>query len=112
MAKLGEVVNHSGACSASANPFIFAKGFKPNSSAFSLLIKTKAAAPSFMVLALAAVTVPSLINTGFKVGIFSKFTFLYSSSSENKTSPFFVFTVISTTSSLNLPALHAAADFL
>jgi hypothetical protein len=36
----------------------FAKGFKPNSSIFSLDIRTKADAPSLRVEALAAVTVP------------------------------------------------------
>ena len=37
-------------------------GLSPSSSAFSLLINTSAAAPSFMVEALAAVTVPSFVK--------------------------------------------------
>mgnify|MGYP000094175321 CR=1 FL=1 len=55
----GVVVNHSGLCSASAKPVIFASGVKPNSLHFSPLTNTKAAPPSLMVEALAAVTVPS-----------------------------------------------------
>ena len=77
----GAVVNHSGACSASAYPLIIAIGFKPNCSAFCLLIKTRAAAPSFIVEELAAVAVPSLEKAPFNSGILSKRTFLYSSSS-------------------------------
>ena len=59
--------------------------------------------------ALAAVTVPSLVNTAFNPGILSKFTFLYSSSSANKTVPFLVTISTGTISSLNLPAAQAAA---
>jgi acetyl-CoA acetyltransferase len=43
----GAVVNHSGACCASAYAKILAIGLIPNSFALSALIKTKAAAPSF-----------------------------------------------------------------
>jgi hypothetical protein len=58
-----------------------ANGFKPNANAFSSDIKTIADAPSFKVDALAAVTVPSFLNTGFNPGILSNFTALNSSSS-------------------------------
>ena len=61
---------------------MYASGFNPNDSAFSSLIKTNAAAPSLIVEAFAAVTVPSLVNTAFKVGIRSIFTFVNSSSLE------------------------------
>ncbi len=89
IALAGATVNHSGSNAASAYPFMVANGFKFNLSAFSLLIKINAAAPSFNVEALAAVTEPSLLKTGLKVGIFSIFTFLYSSSSVTKIgSPF------------------------
>src|SRR5690606_3533429 len=60
----GVVVNQSGDCSASAYPITLAKGFKPNSSTFSLLINTNAAAPSLIFEEFTAVTVPSLINAG------------------------------------------------
>ena len=42
----GASVNHSGSFAASAYPFMVARGFSPNSSAFSLLMSTTAAAPS------------------------------------------------------------------
>ena len=77
----GAVVNHSGACSASAYPFNIAIGFNPNCSAFSLLMRTSAAAPSFMVEEFAAVAVPSFEKAPFNSGILSQRTFLYSSSS-------------------------------
>ena len=76
----GAVVNHSLLCAASANDLILAIGFNPSSAAFSALINTKAEAPSLMVDALAAVTVPSFLNTALNVGIFSNLTLVYSSS--------------------------------
>ena len=113
MAMEGVVVNHIGSCAASAKPRIFAIGFIPSSCAFSLLINTTAAAPSLMVEAFAAVTVPSFVKTGFNPGIFSKFTFLNSSSSaKNVTSPFFPAISTGIISSLNFPAAQAAADRL
>ena len=45
---------------------------------FSLLARMRAEAPSLMVEALAAVTVPSFEKTGRSDGIFSKFTFYFS----------------------------------
>ena len=111
-ANAGEVVNHLGSCSASANPFIMAIGLIPNSFAFSALIKTNAAAPSFMVLALAAVTVPSLLNAGFSCAIFSKFTFEGSSSlSIIMPAPFFCGISTGIISSLNQPFWIAACAF-
>src|SRR5690606_23767720 len=77
----GAVVKNSGSWAASPYERIFAKGFNPNSSAFSLDIKTKAEAPSFKVEALAAVTVPSFSKAGRNSGNFAKFADLYSSSS-------------------------------
>ena len=67
----GATVNHSGSLAASAYPFMVAKGCSPNSSALSLLISTSAAAPSFIVDAFAAVTVPSFVKAARKPGIFS-----------------------------------------
>jgi hypothetical protein len=49
---------------------IKANGFNPKDSALSSLISIIAAAPSFIVDALAAVTVPSFEKTAFKVGFF------------------------------------------
>ena len=78
----GAVVNHSGSCAASANELILARGVKPNSKALSADIKIKADAPSFIVEALPAVTVPSFLNTVRKFKNFSLLIFLNSSSSE------------------------------
>jgi hypothetical protein len=60
---------------------IFANGLSPSSSALDLLIKTRALAPSFKFEALAAVTIPSDLKTGLRLGILSNLTALYSSSS-------------------------------
>ena len=81
MASEGDVVNHSGDCSASAKPRMRAIGLRPSASAFSRLISSTAAAPSFRVEALAAVTVPSLVKAGRRPGTLAKSTFRYSSSS-------------------------------
>ena len=62
-----------------AIPTTLANGVTPFFSAALRLISTQAAAPSFSVLALAAVTVPSFAwNTGFSVDTFSNTTRLYS----------------------------------
>jgi hypothetical protein len=53
------LLNHFGLCSIGIT-LNKAKGFNPNESAFSSLIKINAAAPSLIVDAFAAVTVPSL----------------------------------------------------
>ena len=81
--------------------------------AFSLLIKTNAAAPSLMVEALAAVTVPSLENAGRKLGILSINTFEYSSSSVTIfSSPRLCGTATGITSLSNLPFSQASEDLL
>ena len=85
----GAMVNRSGSRAASALDRMVAKGVTPNSAALSADIRTRALAPSFKVLALAAVTDPSLSKTGRRVGIFSSFTLRNSSSSVTMTgSPF------------------------
>ena len=70
---------------------IFAIGFNRCFSTASADAKINAEAPSFNVDAFAAVMVPSLSKAGLKAGIFSSFTFLYSSSSETIISVCFVF---------------------
>ena len=57
-------------------------GFKPSASIFSLLIKSIPPAPSLILLAFTAVTVPFLSKAGFTVLTLSHLIFLYSSSSE------------------------------
>ena len=59
---VGAVVNHCGACAVSAKDKILAIGFKSYFLTASALARTNAEAPSLIVEALAAVTVPSLEN--------------------------------------------------
>ena len=109
----GATVNNSGSIAASAYPFIVAKGFSPNSSALSLLINTSAAAPSLIVEALAAVTVPSFVKAGRRLGIFSKRTLVNSSSvSIIIGSPRRCGTSTGTISESNFPAAHASVERL
>ena len=108
MASEGVVVNHSGACSASAAASMRAIGFHPLAEVVSPEARTSAAAPSFMVLALAAVTVPSDWKAGERAGIFSNFTFHGSSSlSTTMAAPFLCGTSTGTTSSWKRPSSHA-----
>ena len=72
------------------------------------IITTNAAAPSEMELELAAVTVPSLVNAGRNVGIFSGLALPGPSSVSTTTSPFRVLIVTSTISSLKPPLLMAS----
>ena len=58
MASAGEVVNHSGRCSASAQPSTVARTARPSASALARLTSTSALAPSLMGDAFPAVTVP------------------------------------------------------
>jgi len=81
IAKEGAVVNSIGAFSASASPIILARGVNPRLMANLAVVKTSAAPPSFSGDAFAAVTVPSGLKTGFKVGTLAAFNFLIPSSS-------------------------------
>ncbi len=81
IALAGAVVKNSGSCAASAKDTTSAIGVSPSSFTLSSLASIIHAAPSFIVLAFAAVTVPSFSKTGRSEGIFSNLTFLYSSSS-------------------------------
>ena len=89
MAFPGAVVNHSGSCAAEAWAPICAIAVSPSSLAFSSLMTSTAAAPSFSFEALAAVMAPSFSKAGRRVGILSKRAFPGSSSSNTtKGSPF------------------------
>uniref|UniRef100_A0A0E9XEA9 Uncharacterized protein n=1 Tax=Anguilla anguilla TaxID=7936 RepID=A0A0E9XEA9_ANGAN len=78
-----------GATAASAKATILASGVTFSLLAASAVIRTRAAAPSFKVLALAAVTVPfSFWKTVFSLGTLLKSTRLHSSSSLTTTSGF------------------------
>ena len=109
IASEGEVVNHSGACAASAIPSIFAIGLRPWRSTASSEAKINALAPSFSVEAFAAVIVPSLSNAGRKDEILSILTFLYSSSSaKTMGSPLRCGICTATVSELKAPLSQAA----
>lgn len=60
---------------------IFARGLSASLLASSFDVRTKALAPSLILLAFAAVIVPLGKNKGFSLGIFSGMNFLSSSSS-------------------------------
>uniref|UniRef100_A0A6B0U413 Putative secreted protein n=1 Tax=Ixodes ricinus TaxID=34613 RepID=A0A6B0U413_IXORI len=90
-------------------------GFTPSLFAACLVIRTQAAAPSFRVLALAAVIVPpSFKNTVGTEPNFSKLAFLYSSSSLTTVSglPRFPDMVTGTISLAKTPAFAAASLLL
>jgi hypothetical protein len=80
MALVGAIPKSIGATDASSYPLILANGFNPLSFAAYSLIKTKAQAPSFNLLELAAVIVPFLANDGLSNGNFSGMNFWHSSS--------------------------------
>ena len=82
IANAGAIAKSTGAHAASAKEIILASGFEPCCLAASSDIKIVAAAPSFNVLALAAVMLPSFLNTVFRAAILSKLTRVYSSSVE------------------------------
>ena len=84
-----------------------ASGLAPRFLASDSVIITSAAAPSEIDEEVAAVTVPSLLNAGRRVGIFSTFTLNGVSSSATTSSPLRPLTVTGAISSLNSPALEA-----
>lgn len=87
-----------------------ARGVRPYSSTLAWEASTKAEAPSFKLLALAAVTVPVLLKTGRREGTLEGTIFLYSSSSEMTVSPFRGSERVTGAISLaKAPADHAAA---
>ncbi len=85
-------------------------GSMPRFLASAAVISTRAAAPSLMPDALAAVTVPSLSNAGRSLATLSMVTpDLMYSSCETTVSPFLPLIVTGVISSLNLPAFCAAS---
>ncbi len=89
-----------------------ASGVTPSSLAFSSVITTIAAAPSLIVEALPAVTVPSFLNAGRSLPRLSAVVLaLIPSSLFTMIVSFLVLTSTSTISASNLPAACAAAAF-
>ena len=84
-----------------------ASGFAPRFFASDSVINTSAAAPSEIDDEVAAVTVPSLLNAGRSVGIFSMLTLKGVSSSFTISSPLRPFTVTGAISSVNPPDFEA-----
>ena len=76
-------MNHSGAPLKTAPPTIRACGESPSSFTLAAEPTSKAAAPSLMLDALPAVTVPSGLKTGFKARSFTSSNFAGPSSIEN-----------------------------
>jgi hypothetical protein len=109
IAATGAVVNQPGSCACVAWAMIVASGFRPRRSAVERRISSSAAAPSEIELALAAVTVPSLRNAGFSVGILSGDALAGCSSPAITTSPFLPATVTGAISQANVPSLLAAS---
>ena len=112
MAGTGPIPMIPGSTPAAAAPSTFARGFNPNSSAFSLDMMTNAAAPSFLPDAFPAVTVPSG-KIGFKTANWSRLVdrFGYSSTANTIGSPFLCGRITGTISSENLLLSIAAIAF-
>ena len=106
----GAVANHSGSCAWVVWATMRASGCAPMRRAVDSVIITRAAAPSLIPEALAAVTVPSFLNAARKPAAPSSVAscLMYSSFSTT-VSPLRPFTVTATISSLNLPAFCAAS---
>ena len=109
MAKLGAIVKSIGLVATSAQLKILAIGFPASSFDFCNVVRMSAEAPSLMADALAAVTVPSFLNTDFRVGTFSSFRPWYSSSSFTVTVPFLVWRVTGAISGVKEPDFQASA---
>ena len=87
IAPAGAVENHAGACAWTAWLTMRATGVRPRARAVDSRISTSAAAPSEMLLALAAVMVPSFLNAGLRVAILSSLALKGCSSNLNTWSP-------------------------
>ena len=120
IAILGAIVKSMGFVAASPHATTLASGLTDEDCDLCAVVRTNAEAPSFIEDAFAAVTVPSFLscykdgkgvylNAGFNAGTFSSFIPLYSSSTETSTSPFLLFMVTGTISSLKTPASQASA---
>src|SRR5689334_17716415 len=85
-----------------------ARGLAPRFLASDSVMRTSAAAPSEIDDDVAAVTVPTLLNAGRRVGILSSFTVKGVSSSLTTSSPLRPLTVTGEISSLNAPDFDAS----
>src|SRR5260221_13834622 len=107
MAPHGAVVNHSGLWAFEAWPTMRAIGFRARALASDFFITIRIAAPSEIDDDEAAVTVPSLANAGFRVGIFSGLHWPGGSSVSSTTSPALPLTVTPAISALKAPLVTA-----
>src|SRR5579862_3874615 len=108
MAPAGVVVNHSGACAKPAYATTRARGVAPAARAADSLASTSAAAPSEIEEELAAVTVPSLLKEGFRLGNFLISMVGGVSSLSTTCSPLRFLTVTGVISAAKLPLAAAA----
>ena len=104
MAPAGAVANHSGACACTACDTMRATGLHPRCAAVDSRISSSAAAPSEMLLALAAVMVPSFLNAGFSDGILSSLALKGCSSNFTTVSPALPGSVTGAISQAKLPS--------
>mmetsp|Transcript_16432 Transcript_16432/g.27860 ORF Transcript_16432/g.27860 Transcript_16432/m.27860 type:complete len:221 (+) Transcript_16432:164-826(+) len=105
----GAIAKSMGCTAASSKARILARGLTPLLLASSSLIRTKAAAPSLILEALAAVMEPVLEKEGLRAGNLSGKNFLHSSSSEMTTSlPFLSTRVMLINSSEKAPPVWAS----
>ncbi|CUJ15414.1 Uncharacterised protein [Achromobacter ruhlandii] len=107
-APTGAVVNQFGSCECWLCATMRASGLTPSFSAVEARISTMAAAPSEIDDELAAVTVPSFLNAGLSVGIFSGMALVGASSVSTTVSPLRPATVTGVISHLKLPSSVAA----
>src|SRR5471032_2133845 len=107
-APIGAVVNSLGACACVAWPWILAITVQPSFLAVDSRMSTRAAAPSLIDDDEAAVMVPSFLNAGRSVGIFSTLAFIGPSSLSMMVSPLRPDTVTGAISHLKWPSAVAA----
>ena len=108
MAPMGAVVNHSGSWATEVWATILAMGLRPWALAYSAVVTTTAEAPSLILEALAAVTVPSLSKAGRRLGILARSARKGSSSrSTTVTAPLFPGTSTGTISAAKVPSSAA-----
>src|SRR5271165_4553813 len=109
MAPTGANVNHSGSRAKLAYPRIRASGLRPAEAEKDSRANTSADAPSEILEELAAVTVPSFLNAGLRVGILATSRVKGVSSLSTTTSPLRVLVVTGAISAVKSPLLVAAS---
>src|SRR5260221_10828354 len=102
------MVTQPDSCACVAWPRITARVARPGGSAVERRVRTNAAAPSEMEVEFAAVTLPSFLKAGLRVGIFSKLALNGCSSVLMNLSSLPALIAIGVVSQANQPSLFAA----